>query len=138
MIDDLVQDLKGDEGWCPHVYDDHLGFKTLGYGFLVDERRGGEIPEPIAGEWLAYAATQRWNGLVANHPWLSDQPEDVQRALGNMAYQLGVSGVGKFKNMLAALKAGNRHEAAIHALDSTWAQQTPNRAQRVAARIRGA
>lgn len=137
MISQLVEDLKSDEGFVPFVYNDHLGFSTIGYGFLVDQRRGGEIPEPIAEQWLVYGATKRWNDLVSRHPWLVDQPEDVQRALGNMVYQLGVNGVSNFKNMLAALTAGNRVEAAIHALDSRWAEQTPNRAKRVAALIRG-
>jgi lysozyme len=54
-----------------------------------------------------------------------------------MAYQLGPSGVVAFKKMLAALEAGDRIAAAEAALDSKWATQTPNRAQRVAALIRG-
>ena len=137
MIDELTKDLKSDEGWRPFAYQDHLGFWTLGFGFLIDQRRGGEIPMPIAEAWLTYAATERWNQFVSKFPWLSDQPEDVQRALGNMAYQLGVAGVGNFKNMLAALEAGDRQHAAREALDSRWAHQTPARAKRVAILIRG-
>lgn len=137
MIDDLRQDLKSDEGWRPFAYQDHLGFWTIGYGFLIDQRRGGEIPMPIAEAWLTYAVTERWNQFVSKFPWLDDQPEAVQRALGNMAYQLGVGGVSNFKNMLKALQAGDRAGAAAAALDSRWATQTPKRARRVAALIRG-
>ncbi len=137
MIDDLIDDLKTDEGWEPSAYQDHLGYWTIGWGFLIDERKGGEIPKEIAEAWLTYAATKRWNELVARHLWLNDQPEDVQRALGNMVYQLGVGGVSNFKKMLAHLKDGNRVLAAEEALNSTWATQTPERAQRVAAHIRG-
>ena len=137
MIDELIEDLKQDEGWSPSAYKDHLGFLTIGYGFLIDERRGGEVPKPIAEAWLTFAASIRWNQLVDIHPWMQDQHEDVQRALGNMAYQLGVAGVGKFRNMLAALQEGDREEAAVHALDSTWSDQTPARANRVATLIRG-
>ena len=130
MIDELTEDLKSDEGWCPFVYDDSLGFKTLGFGFLIDQRRGGEIPMPIAEAWLTYVATERWNQLVSKQPWLNEQPSDVQRALGNMAYQLGVNGVCRFKNMLKALKAGDGKAAAVAALDSRWATQTPKRARK--------
>lgn len=137
MIDELVEDLKADEGWEPSVYKDHLGYLSLGFGFLVDERRGGEIPLKIAEDWLVYAATERWNQLVNHHPWLQGQPEDVQRALGNMCYNLGVGGVSNFKNMLQALKDGDRNGAADEALDSRWATQVPERAKRVAALIRG-
>jgi lysozyme len=48
-----------------------------------------------------------------------------------------VAGVLKFKGMLEALKAGKREFAANEALDSLWARQTPERARRVAAQIRG-
>ncbi len=137
MIDDLVNDLKTDEGWEPSAYQDHLGFWTIAWGLLIDERKGGEIPVHIAEQWLNYAVTQRWNALVSRHPWTNDQPEDVQRALGNMVYQMGVGGVSNFKNMLSALQSGDRELAATEALDSRWAIQTPKRAKRVTDLMRG-
>lgn len=137
MIDDLVEDLKRDEGWRSYAYLDTEGFLTIGYGFLIDEKRGGELPRQIGETWLLIAATKRWNDLVTREPWLIQLPEDVQRALGNMAYQLGVNGVLKFRKMIQALRVGDREEAADEALDSRWAEQTPNRAKRVAAMIRG-
>ena len=138
MITQLVaKDLKQDEGWVPHAYQDPMGFWTIGYGFMVDEKRGGRIPRHIANIWLEWEIEQRWHRLTDAEPWLEDQPEDVQRALANMAYQLGVSGVLRFRKMLQALRDGDRLLAAIHALDSVWATQTPERAQRIAAMIRG-
>ena len=137
MIDDLVEDLKSDEGWSPHAYQDHLGFWTIGYGFLVDDRKDAGLPEQIADAWLTYAITERWNHLVAREPWISDQPEDVRRALGNMVYQLGVGGLLGFKNTLRLLKEGKRGEAADNALQSKWATQTPKRAKRVTDLLRG-
>ncbi len=137
MIDALISDLKQDEGWRASAYQDHLKFWTIGYGFLIDERRGGVLPESIGEAWLLHAVVIRWNQLLSLHPWLQSQPEDIQRALGNMAYQLGVAGVGKFKNMLAALEANDRQTAAREALESTWAHQTPSRARRIDILIRG-
>ncbi len=47
-----------------------------------------------------------------------------------MVFQLGETGVSKFKNMLKALKEGPDYQtAAIEMLDSRWAKQTPNRAE---------
>ena len=137
MLNDLINDLKSDEGWRSFAYQDHLGFWTIGWGFLIDERRGGELPREIAEQWLAYAVTKRWGQLLNRHPWIDDQPDDVQRALGNMSYQLGVGGLSKFKKRLQALKDGDRELAAREALDSKWAAQTTARAYRVTALIRG-
>jgi lysozyme len=42
----------------------------------------------------------------------------------------------RFKKTLAALEARDFDRAADEALDSLWARQTPNRAERIAAAIR--
>lgn len=138
MLDRLVEHLKREEGFVPHVYKDHLGYDTLGYGFLVDEKKGGRIPEQIAEEWLHLIAMQYWCALTAKHTWLLEQPEDVQIAIGSMAYQMGVKGVLGFEDMLGALKRGDREAAADFGLDSDWAREdTPARAKRVTDLIRG-
>lgn len=137
MIEQLLQDLRRDEGWRPHVYLDSLGFQTIGHGFLVDARRGDGLPPEIGEAWLRLAAERHWSALLARLPWLAQQPDDAQRALGNMAYQLGVDGVLGFRLMLAALERGDRESAAENALASAWHSQTPARAERVAALLRG-
>lgn len=149
MIHDLIADLRVDEGWRPYVYDDATGkpivrgsvvegYPTIGYGFMVSHDRGGEMPKEIGEHWLVVAATLRWGQLVNLIPWIQDQPEDVQRALGNMAYQMGAGGVYGFENMLRSLQEGDRVAAAVHALDSVWHREnSPARARRVAAMIGG-
>jgi lysozyme len=132
-----AQQLYRDEGWRPYAYRDHLGFLTLGYGFLIDERKGGRIPQPVADFWLRWEIEDRRRQLRDRLPWFENQPEQVQVALINMAYQLGVPGLMNFRRMLAALSRGDRVAAAEEALDSQWARQTPQRAARVAADIRG-
>lgn len=133
----LLSDLKGDEGWNPFAYEDQLGYTTVGYGFNID-RRSGEGLSPEDGEIiLARKAENHWNSLVKAIPWITNQPEDIQRALANMSYQLGTSGVLRFSIMLDALKRGDRETAAVNALYSEWAKQTPERAERIANLIRG-
>ena len=131
MIDELIEDLKNDEGFEPSAYKDTLGYLTIGYGFLIDDRKGGKIPTHIAEDWLRYAAVIRWNRLLCAKPWLEDAPEAVQRALGNMTYQLGVDGVLGFRKMLRALEQHNWKLAKEEGLDSEWAKQTLSRAKRV-------
>ena len=137
MFDELIEDLKRDEGWVSTAYNDSLGYITIGYGFLIDPKKDGELPKEIAEKWLEYAVKLRWDQLIKKIPWAEDLPPNVQRALNNMAYQLGVRGVLNFKRMMKALKAGDMWLASVEALDSTWSKQTPKRAKRVAKMMRG-
>lgn len=137
MIDSIISDLKADEGWRERPYRDTRNLLTVGYGFLIDERMATPMPRAVGDLWLELEVETRWNALLAKLPWLETQPADVQRALGNMAYQLGVAGVLEFKRMLSCLASGDRHGASDEAMDSAWARQTPQRAQRVSNLIRG-
>lgn len=137
MIEKLLQDLQRDEGWRDKPYRDSLGFLTIGFGFLIDERKPVSLPKPVGLYWLEYLVEQRWNELMDAIPWVVDQPEEVQRALGNMAFNLGIEGLLKFAKMLEALKTCDYNRAADEALSSRWAQQVPNRARRIAKLIRG-
>jgi lysozyme len=56
-------------------------------------------------------------------------PKTVQNVLIEMAYQLGVNGLLKFKKMLSYIKEGNYINAAKEGLNSKWARQTPKRAK---------
>jgi lysozyme len=133
----VYEDLVKDEGWRQDLYKDHLGFYTIGYGFMVDPAKNGRIPRPVADFWLRWEIEDRRRQLNAALPWFSRLPDGVTAALLNMAYQLGVNGVLRFRKMLAALQLGQYARAADEALDSNWARQTPARARRVAALIRG-
>lgn len=134
----IAHDLKHDEGWRESVYQDHLGYWTIGFGFMVDPRRQGRIPGAVAEYWLDYEIDRIMSRLSKALPWFDDAPEGVQRALTNMGYQLGVSGLLRFRKTLGLLEACQYQEAADEALRSRWAEQTPNRARRVAEWIRNA
>ena len=139
MLDKLLDDLKSDEGWRPHAYQDTLGLWTIGYGFLVDDRRPGEgLPAEIAEAWLAHIVERNQRGLRTALTYYDDLPEPVQRALSNMCYQMGLGGLLGFRNTLRLIHAGKYAEAADEALNSRWARQTPNRAKRVTDLIRSA
>ncbi len=138
MIDDLKADLKRDEGCVLHAYQDHLGFWTIGYGRLIDEQRGGRISQDEAELLLENDIARVIDGLDRLVPWWNTLPAPARRALANMAFQLGLNGVSRFRKMLAALERQDFETAAREALDSRWATQTPNRAGRIAALYRSA
>jgi lysozyme len=133
----LKADIRKEEGWRAVAYQDSLGFWTIGYGFLVDARKGDSLPMAVADVWLDYKLQEKITALDAHLPWWKHQPEEVQEALVNMAYQLGITGLLKFKNTLTLLEAGDRQGAADSAMQSLWAKQTPERAKRVTDKIRG-
>lgn len=133
-----AMDLRDDEGFRAEPYRDTLGYLTIGYGFLIEPGKSDGIPRQVADFWLAHNIEQiiaDLRGLIAD---FDRHPEPARRALINMAYQLGIGGLGKFRNMLASIDAGDYEQAAEHALQSRWAQQTPNRAQRVTDLLRSA
>jgi lysozyme len=134
--DKLIADLKRDEGYVQHAYEDSLGYWTIGYGTLID-KRGGGIPEDVASILLQRHVDDNIAKVNKQLPWLSKHPEHVQRAIHNMAYQLGVAGLLSFKNTLRLVEQKRYNEAADNALLSLWAKQTPNRAKRTTDLLRG-
>ena len=70
---------------------------------------------------------------------LKDCPADIDETARNlvveMCYQMGQFGVSKFKGMIKALSEKDYKRASYEMLDSRWAKQTPNRANRMAERM---
>lgn len=134
----LIQDLGQDEGCVLHAYQDHLGYWTIGIGRLIDKRRGGGITRGEAEYLLGNDVDEVFSALDQRLPEWRDWPEPVQRAVANMAFQMGPAGFMKFKRTIRLLRDGKWDEAADNALKSKWARQTPNRAKRVTDLMRSA
>ena len=105
-LEQLLEDLKEHEGWSSKIYLDSKGYKTIGYGSLLEEgisRRMGEAMLRVGLEERA----EELDDLVAarHHLPLSEHPPDVLRALLNMLYNLGTPRLMKFKRMWKALDA---------------------------------
>lgn len=142
LISDVTRDLIAHEGSVKekgrHIpYEDHMGNLTCGYGRLIDPRiPGAGFREEEAQFMLANDVKAMLSELDDNFPFWRNMEYSAQRAVINMAFQLGMPGLKKFKNMWAHLKKGDYLAASEAALDSLWAQQTPNRARTVAAMMR--
>lgn len=136
IFDTIKNDLKSDEGFRSHVYQDHLGYFTIGYGRMVDKRKRGGITKEEAEMLLENDMATVWNELENGLSFWPRLPLNVKRALVNMGFQMGVPTVLRFKKTLKHLQNGQWERAADEALDSKWASQTPNRAKRVTDWIR--
>jgi lysozyme len=71
-------------------------------------------------------------GLMSNGTF-NALDENRKIAIMNMAFQLGVNACLAFRNMWASLARKDWQGAHREALNSRWAKQTPNRANRIAA-----
>ena len=124
-MNSLLESIKKHEGFVEHVYDDSLGIPTIGYGFAIKDL---VLDEDIAEEILIRKLEKLKRNANSRFRWLEDMPVVIQEVILNMCYQLGVTGVSKFRKAISAFQEGEWHEAADEMLDSLWARQTPNRA----------
>ena len=65
-------------------------------------------------------------------------PDELQHAMIDMRFQLGMTGFRSFKKMILALRANDRELAAVEAKNSKWYKQVPGRAKTIVKMIRGA
>lgn len=134
-IDDLLVDLQRDEGLRLKPYLDSVGILTIGYGRnLHDVGISKAEAEALLRADVEVAEAELDRVL----PWWRDLPEPAARGLQNMVFNLGLPRLLKFSRMLAALKSGDYEAAAVESLDSEWAGQVGDRAERIAARYRAA
>ena len=132
--------LKAREGFRTDVYEDTRGYPTVGHGHrLPDEylQRIGETPfttdqlnSMFYEDMESAEAAAKRNAKSYGVKW-DDLGRREKTALTSMAFQLGEEGQKGFENMWTKLAAGDKEGAALEALDSDWATQTPQRAKDV-------
>ena len=132
-LDPLLADLRRDEGFVSHAYQDSEGRWTIGYGRLVDKALGGGITKAEAEHLLINDVYCIMSDLDQRIAWWRLMPEPSKRGLVNMAFNLGWPHLSSFVKMLAALESGEYDTAASEALDSKWAGQVGTlRSKRIA------
>lgn len=132
-IDLMKFELRRDEGVRLKPYRDTVGKLTLGVGRNIDDVG---ITSEEADYLLENDIGRAMAELDRALPWWRGLSEARQRALLNMAFNLGLSRLLGFRGMLGALQAGDWGRAAAEALNSRWAGQVGARAQRLAEMIR--
>lgn len=123
-----------EEGFRNDAYKDHLGNWTIGVGHYLGKS--------------AEFANLRWTdakvlGVLENDidvaladakqlfPEWETLPPNVQLALLDMSFNMGIATFRKFKQTIRLVHEGKYAEAAASASDSKWARQVPNRAKRI-------
>lgn len=135
MIADLagtIADLQADEGVILHAYTDHLGYITIGTGRLIDKRRGGGISRAENDLLLTNDIEGRAAVLRAQYPWFDALDPIRQSAFINLAFNLGVDGLAKFRQTLAAAARNDWNGVARGLMNSKWYTQVqPSRSARI-------
>jgi lysozyme len=128
----LQQMLVRDEGVVLHCYEDHLGFKTIGVGRLLDKRKGGGITLDEAIYLLQNDIRKVTAEVLEALPWVNTMNEARQAVVYAMAFQMGLKGLLGFRSTLSDMRDERYANAAEGMRRSKWATQTPARAKRMA------
>ena len=137
----LLKSVKEHEGYRNKVYLDSLGKRTVGVGHLCVEdfwEDDKEYEEKFLLTILEHdlkSAIKSAERLCSDCPDLDDLAKET---IIEMIFQLGETGVSKFRNMWKALKQSPPQYgvAATEMLDSRWAKQTPRRAKEMSDHMR--
>jgi len=139
----LMKELKQDEGLVTSIYLDHLSIPSFGVGHMVlksDPEYGQSIGTNVSMERIDEAFEKDLDSVESDckrlYPDFDDFPEEAQRCIGNMMFNLGLPRLRKFKNMEKQVNARNWSAAGDEAMDSRWFKQVPARAARIVKRLK--
>ena len=142
-IDQLRKELEADEGRIDEIYTDHLGYPTFGIGHLVvegDPEFGKEVGTYVPEYRVIKAFKQDIKTVLSDcnrlYEDFEDLPEEVQRVVANMMFNMGLTRLSKFKGMKRGVDDRDWNAAADEMVDSIWYRQVTNRADRLVMRMR--
>ncbi len=142
-ISRLRQELEQDEGVIYEIYLDHLGYPTFGIGHLVreeDPEYGQDVGTAVSESRVAEVFEKDISSVEGDcyklYGDFDNLPEEVQLIIANMMFNLGYSGLSKFRGMKAGVDARDWNRAADEMVDSQWYSQVTNRAKRLVERMR--
>ena len=133
----LMQKLIAHEGMRLDVYKDTLGINTIGIGRNLDYPSIEYVYSDGITEADAVYLAQNdvqivEEELVRAHPCVEELDAVRQLVLVDMAFNLGVPRLSKFKKMWAAIHENKFDVAAKEMLDSRWANQVKSRSTKLA------
>lgn len=119
--------IEAEEGKKSKIYKCSQGYLTGGIGHNLDANGLSDAVIDLMYKEDEAVAIKDAKALVSNFNDLSDNRKIV---LVDMAFQMGLSRLSGFKNMIQAIEIEAWNVAAIEMLESRYARQTPNRANR--------
>ena len=142
-LEKLRKELETDEGRVDEIYLDHLGYPTFGIGHLItdnDPESDWEVGASIDTVRVHEAFESDIEGVLSDCTRLykdfEDLPEEAQRVIANMMFNMGLTRLSKFKGMKRGVDARDWNAAADEMVDSRWYNQVTNRANRLVERMR--
>lgn len=129
---DIKDWIKHHEGLKLNLYKDTVNKWTVGYGRNIEDNGISQAE----ADFMFDNDLARCKRELAPFPWYVNQPQNIQDALLNMNFNMGIARLLGFKRMIMALTAKDYTKAAIEALNSKWAEQVGQRAKDVALMMR--
>lgn len=124
----LIKMLTEEEGYRKHPYECTAGKLTIGIGRNLDDRG---ISKLEAHFLLANDIDTAIDELKVSLPFFKELSPIRQVVLVDMTFNLGITGLLKFKNTLRLIEEGKYSAAAKEMLNSRWAKQVGRRAKRL-------
>lgn len=125
----LIERIGVNEGFRSKPYQCSEGVWTIGHGITW-------LTEEESLHILTGRISQLHLKLGEKLDWYDDMPPEIQGVVIEMCYQMGFAGFCKFKKAIVNMIDKDWKGAATEMLDSLWAKQTPNRANRLADIVR--
>ena len=126
LLNEIRDHVKEYEGYSQLVYECTAGYATIGYGRNLEQRG---ITKEESEYLLANDLQQCIKELRGIINKFDDLPDKAQLVLIDMCYNLGLSKLLNFENMLDAIDARDWEKAAEELLDSRYARQVKRRAR---------
>ncbi len=138
-IEQCKAEIKRHEGEVLEIYEDSLGYKTLGVGHLCqpsDPEYDWEIGTEVSQEVVDMYYEDDFDKHLAEaiHVFGTAEafynlPENIQHVLVNMCFNLGASRLSNFKNMLLACREHNWEQMSVEMENSRWYSQVGRRSR---------
>lgn len=148
ITDELKARIRDHEGCRDEVYLDSLGKATIAIGHLVQphEKERFKPGVKISADEIEDLFLIDLNRACAGAEQLIGElyrgntrlPQIIEHVIVEMVFQLGKTGVSKFRKFWKALSEGNKKEAAAQMIDSRWHDQTPIRCKELASLVENA
>ena len=145
-IEQCKEEIKRHEGEVLEIYEDSLGYKTLGVGHLIQKKDlefNLPVGTPVIQEVVDLYYEDDFNkhlketiDLISEKEF-ENLPEPIQHVLVNMCFNLGKNRLSAFKNMLKAVKAKDWKEMANQMEDSKWFNQVGRRGKELIEMVLG-
>jgi lysozyme len=133
---ELKRELEADEGRKRKLYRCPAGFLSGGVGHNFD---ANGLPEHIIDALYDWDVAQAEADLDRTDPGWREHPDQVQRTMVNLVFNMGAASWLKFKNTRAALARKDYAAAAMGLQKSKWAKQVQRRRKdRIIAQVKGA